>query len=197
VVRTSLLAGVVGVHAFQGTRWTVAGEVPERAGAHHPSIAPYGLFHTATAPVQVACGSQGLWRALAGVVGLDAEDPRFATNVDRVTHREELVAALEEVFATGPAEHWLSLLGGAGVPAGKVRGLDEVYAWEQTLSQGLLLDVEHPRLGALQLPGSPLRFDDQPWSGGRRRHRPPPMLGEHDAAVRAELASAEEASPPR
>ena len=54
VVRTSLLAGVVGVHAFQGTRWTVAGEVPGIAGDHHPSIAPYGLFATATAPVQIA-----------------------------------------------------------------------------------------------------------------------------------------------
>ena len=65
VVRTSLLAGMVGVHAFQGTRWTVAGEVPGLAGDHHPSIAPYGMFATATAPIQIACGSEGLWRACA------------------------------------------------------------------------------------------------------------------------------------
>ena len=55
VVRTSLLAGMVGVHAYQGTRWTVAGEVPGLAGDHHPSISPYGMFATATAPVQIAC----------------------------------------------------------------------------------------------------------------------------------------------
>jgi crotonobetainyl-CoA:carnitine CoA-transferase CaiB-like acyl-CoA transferase len=54
VIRTSLLAGIVGVHAFQGTRWTVAHEVPTMSGAHHAAIAPYGLFHTATAPVQIA-----------------------------------------------------------------------------------------------------------------------------------------------
>ena len=57
VVRTSLLASVVGVHAFQGTRWTVAREVPHALGNHHPSIAPYGLFRTADAPVQIACGN--------------------------------------------------------------------------------------------------------------------------------------------
>src|SRR3954447_26281177 len=57
VVRTSLLAAIVGVHAFQGTRWTVAREVPHPIGNHHPSICPYGLFRTADAPVQVAVGS--------------------------------------------------------------------------------------------------------------------------------------------
>ena len=187
VVRTSLLASVVGVHAFQGTRWTVGREVPGLSGSHHASIAPYGLYRTASAPIQVACGSEGLWRAFAAALGLDAEEERFRTNLDRVTHRDELTAAIEAVLATAPAEHWLQLLADAGVPAGKVRSIDDVYAWEQTLSQGLLIDVDHPTLGPLQLPGSPLRFDDNTWSGGRRTHLPPPTLGQHDVAVRNEL----------
>ena len=70
VVRTSLLAGMVGVHAFQGTKWTVAGEVPGLSGDHHPSIAPYGMFATGTAPIQIACGSEGLWRALCTALGV-------------------------------------------------------------------------------------------------------------------------------
>ena len=93
VVRTSLLAGMVGVHAFQGTRWTVAGEVPGLAGDHHPSIAPYGMFATATAPVQIACGSEGLWRALCGAFGWDASEAEFATNALRVANRDALVVA--------------------------------------------------------------------------------------------------------
>jgi crotonobetainyl-CoA:carnitine CoA-transferase CaiB-like acyl-CoA transferase len=185
VVRTSLLASVVGVHAFQGTRWTVAREVPGMSGAHHPSIAPYGLFHTATSPVQVACGSETLWRAFATAIGLEAEDPRFATNGDRVGHRDALTAEIEKVFATQPAEHWLSLLAGAGVPSGKVRTIDDVYAWEQTRSQGLLLEVDHPTQGRLELPGSPLRFDDNTWSGGRSTHLAPPTLGQHNESIRA------------
>lgn len=187
-VRTSLLASVVGVHAFQGTRWTIAGEVPGVSGSHHPAIAPYGLFHTATAPIQVAVGSEGLWARFAAALGLDAEDARFARNTDRVAHRDELVAAIEAVLAEADAEHWLELLIGAGIPAGKVRSLDDVYEWEQVRSQGLLLEVEHPVHGTLQLPGSALRLDDQTHSGGRETHTAPPLLDEHGEAIRAWLA---------
>ncbi|WP_343050385.1 CoA transferase [Nocardioides ungokensis] len=184
MVRTSLLAGMIGVHAFQGTRWTVAGEVPGLAGDHHPAIAPYGLFETGTAPIQIACGSENLWRALCAALELDAADPRFATNVLRVRHRDELVALLEAHFATDPAEHWLGLLADAGVPSGKVRTLDDVYDWEQTRSQGLLLSVEHATQGSLNLPGSPIRFDDNTFSGGRSTHLAPPTLGQHDESIR-------------
>jgi crotonobetainyl-CoA:carnitine CoA-transferase CaiB-like acyl-CoA transferase len=189
VVRTSLLAGMVGVHAFQGTRWTVAGEVPGLAGAHHPAIAPYGLFETGTAPIQIACGSEGLWRALCAALGLPAEDPRFVTNASRVAHRDDLVALLEAHFATDPAEHWLALLSDAGVPSGKVRTLDDVYGWDQTLSQGLLLSVEHATQGTLDLPGSPIRFDDNAYSGGRAEHLAPPTLGQHNESIRKWLNS--------
>ena len=189
VVRTSLLGGMVGTHAFQGTRWTVAGEVPGLAGDHHPSIAPYGMFATGTAPIQIACGSEGLWRALCEACSLDADDPLFATNPQRVAHRDELVAALEERFGGDPAEHWLELLSTAGVPSGKVRSLEEVYTWEQTLSQGLLLSVDHPTLGPVSLPGSALRFDDNPFSGGRSTHLAPPTLGQHDQSIREWLDS--------
>jgi crotonobetainyl-CoA:carnitine CoA-transferase CaiB-like acyl-CoA transferase len=185
VVRTSLLASVVGVHAFQGTRWTVAGEVPHAIGNHHPSIAPYGLFHTADAPVQIACGNDNQWRALAKLLGVD--DDRFATNRARVGHREELVTVLEAALASDTAESWLGRLAELGIPAGKVRTLDDVYGWEQTVSQGLLVDVDHPTVGAVQLPGPPLRFDDNPFAGAREKHLPPPRLGEHDESVRAWL----------
>jgi crotonobetainyl-CoA:carnitine CoA-transferase CaiB-like acyl-CoA transferase len=189
VVRTSLLAGVVGVHAFQGTRWTVAGQVPGLAGDHHPSIAPYGMFATGSAPIQIACGSEGLWRAFAAEFGLDPAEPRFVTNPERVAHRDELVEVIEGMFADKPAEHWLARLATAGVPAGKVRTLDDVYDWEQTRSQGLLIDVDHPTLGSVQLPGSPIRFDDNPHSGGRSEHVAPPTLGQHNDEIRAWLRS--------
>ena len=75
----------------------------------------------------------------------------------------------------------------AGVPAGMVRSMAEVYDWEQTQSQGLVLDVEHPAYGHLRLGGSPLRFDDNAHSGGRSEHVAPPLLDEHGAAIRAWL----------
>src|SRR3954453_13883941 len=188
VVRTSLLSGVVGVHAFQGTRWLLGHEVPGIAGAHHPAIAPYGMFETASSPVQVAVGSEGLWRTFAAAVGLDADEERFRTNRERVAHRPDLVTVIEEIFAAEPAEHWLDLLVFDGIPAGKVRSMDDVYSWEQVRSQGLVLEVDHPSYGALELTGSPLRFDDNPFSGGRGTHVAPPTLGQHSDEIRAWLA---------
>jgi len=187
IVRTSLLSSVVGVHAYQGTRWTVAHEVPHALGNHHPSIAPYGLFHTADAPIQIACGNQRQWEALASLLGID--DDRFGSNRDRVVHRDALIALIEQELASDSAESWLDRLAGLGIPAGKVRTLDDVYTWDQTLSQGLLVDVEHPTLGRVQLPGPPLRFDDNAYAGARTTHLPPPRLGEHDESVRAWLDS--------
>ena len=189
VVRTSLLAGMVGVHAFQGTKWTVAGEVPGLSGDHHPSIAPYGMFATASAPIQIACGSEGLWRALCAALQWDPDDDGFATNPERVAHRDDLIGRLESHFAHQPAEHWLALLAQAGVPSGKVRSMDDVYEWDQVLSQGLRLSVVHESLGAIDLPGSPLRFDDNEFSGGRATHVAPPTLGQHNQSIRDWLDS--------
>ena len=183
VVRTSLVAALVGVHSFQGTRWTVAGEVPLATGNHHPSIAPYGLFRTATGPVQLSVGSERQWRAFAPLVGLDPLDPRFLTNADRVARRDDLIAEVENAFAISPAEEWIAMLDQAGIPAGKVRTMDEVYGWGQALSQGLLLHVHHPTLGTISLPGPPVRFDD----GGRPAHAAPPTLGQHNESVDAWL----------
>ncbi len=187
VVRTSLLASVVGVHAFHGTKWTVAGELPERVGNHHAQIAPYGLYRTRDDIVQVAVGSEGQWKTFAPIVGLDPVDSRFAVNSERVAHRDELTAAIEDAFAGESADVWLERLADAGIPAGKVRDFQQVYEWEQTLSQGLLVDVDHPSLGRIQLPGPPLRFDDNPHAGARTTNLPPPRLGEHNDSVQAWL----------
>ena len=82
IVRTSLLAALVGVHALYGTMYTAAGIVPTTAGAHHASICPYGLFRCKDGVVQVAVGSEALWRAFAPAFGLDR--PQWTTNADRV-----------------------------------------------------------------------------------------------------------------
>ena len=192
VVRTSLLAAIVGVHAFQGTRWTVAGEVGRAHGNHHPSITPYGLFHCKGGSVQLSCGSEGLWRRLCTEFGLDAEAPGLATNGERVDNRAQVIELLERAFADLSPEELLARLADAGIPAGKVRTLDEVYTWDQTLSQGLVIDVDHATLGPLQLPGPPLRFfapgPDGETETTPRDHAAPPVLGSSNEQIRAWLA---------
>ncbi|MCW2783511.1 MAG: formyl-CoA transferase [Marmoricola sp.] len=187
VVRTNLLSGLVSIHAFQGTRWTVGGDLPEPEGNHHPSIAPYGLFHAADRPVQIACGNDAAYRRLCGVIGIDADDARFVTNSDRVRNRAALTVLIDDALSFTPVDDWLSRLADAGIAVGRVRNLEEVYDWEQTRSQGLVLHVEHPELGDVVLPGPALRLDDNAYAGGRMTHTHPPRLGEHDASVRAWL----------
>jgi len=188
-----LLASIVGVHAFQGTRYTVAGEVGRAAGNHHPSICPYGLFTCADGMIQLACGSEVQWRRLAEAFELDAEAPGFATNRERVENRAAVIEAVDAAFADIPLAELLPRLAGLGIPAGEVRTLDRVYDWEQTRSQGLVVDVEHPLLGTIEIPGPPLRFDENAYAGGRETHVHPPLLGEHNASVRAWL---DEPDPP-
>ena len=189
VVRTSLLAATVGVHGFQSTRWTVAGEVGRAQGNHHVSIAPYGLFHCADGFVQIAVGSEGLWRRFCDGFDLDPAAPGLATNGERVANRERLIELVEGVFADWKAADLLARLDEIGVPAGKVRTIDEVYAWEQTRSQGLLVDVTHDTLGPLQLAGPPLRFFDRAGQEvTRTAHAAPPTLDQHGPTVRCWLA---------
>lgn len=189
VVRTSLLAATVGVHGFQGARYTVTGEVPRAQGNHHPSMAPYGAFTCRDAVVQVAIGSEPLWRKFAPLIGVQPEDARFRTNKGRVERREELIAAVNAAFSDRGIDELLDELSQAGVPAGEVRTLDRVYEWDQTRSQGLVIEVEHGTLGRVSLPGPPLRLDEfRPLE-----HAAPPTLGQHNDAVRAWLDEQDDA----
>jgi formyl-CoA transferase len=191
VVRTSLLAAIVGVHAYQGTRWTVAGEVPHALGNHHPSIAPYGLFACRDGAVQIAVGSEGLWHRFCAAFDVDPETPGMASNGDRVANRARVAELVERIFAGYDAEDLLARLADIGIPAGKVRTLDEVYTWPQTRSQGLLAEVEHPTLGSLTLPGPPLRFFQAGPEGERETtrtdHTAPPLLDGNAQEIRAWL----------
>ena len=178
VVRASLLAAIVGVHAFQGTKWTVAGEVGEATGNHHPSICPYGLFDTADGAVQIAVGSEGLWKRFCEGFGFDPEAPGMTSNPQRVANGKRVNEMVQASFGLYSTDELLEKLDRIGVPAGRIRSIREVYEWEQTKSQGLLVDVEHATLGTITLPGPPLRFfDAQGLERTRNQHSAPPVLG--------------------
>ncbi|MDS1269422.1 CoA transferase [Lipingzhangella sp. LS1_29] len=194
VVRTSLLSALIGVHAFQGTRWSVAGDRPEPIGNHHPSIAPYGAYTCGDGMLQVAVASEEQWRRFAVLLGLDPDDTRFGSNAARVDNRTALNAEMENVLATDTRDSWLDRISAIGIPCGAIRSIDQVYQWEQARAQGGVLSVRHPALGDIELPGSALRLEDPASGASRNRvgHQPPPRLGEHNDSVRAWLAGLEE-----
>lgn len=206
VVRTSLLASAVGAHTYQGTRWTVAREVPAAIGNDHPSIAPYGTFRCADGLIQIGVANQGLWAKFAPLVGIDPDEPRFATIPDRSRRRAELTAEIERALAAGTRDDWLARLSAQGIPAGAIRTLDEVYEWDQTRSQGLVVTADHPELGPIELPGPPVRFDEAgpaaPGTAGRDGghappvHRAPPLLGQHADEIMAWLDERDAAAAP-
>jgi crotonobetainyl-CoA:carnitine CoA-transferase CaiB-like acyl-CoA transferase len=109
-----------------------------------------------------------------------------------VRNREKVIEAVEDAFADYEAEPLLARLNEVGIPAGKVRTLDEVYQWEQVHSQGLVIDVDHQVLGKISLPGPPLRFFDP---GDAREttltsHSAPPLLDQDGGNIRRWLDSA-------
>lgn len=184
MVRTSLLSAVVGVHAFQGTKWTVAGLPAEPSGNHHPSICPYGMFDTADGKIQIAIGSDGLWRRFCERFGLDPSAEGMASNPERVANRDRVNDVVQRKFAYCPTDRLLATLDRIGVPAGRIRSIREVYEWEQTRSQGLLVDVEHATLGTITLPGPPIRFFDVAGpERTRRTHTAPPTLGSDNSLI--------------
>ncbi|WP_231706863.1 CaiB/BaiF CoA transferase family protein [Tsukamurella sputi] len=183
-VEVNLLSSLLGSLANQGANFLATGESPSRQGNTHPSIAPYETLRCRDGLLAVACGNDGQFARLAATVGLPGldEDPRFATNPERVRHRPELVRLLEEALATETARTWVDRLTEAGVPAGTVGDIGSGFA----LAERLGLDPRVPvGDGAIDQVRNPIRFSRTPVTDYRR----PPALGEHNDAVRADLAA--------
>jgi crotonobetainyl-CoA:carnitine CoA-transferase CaiB-like acyl-CoA transferase len=118
-------------------------------------------------------------------------DADLSTNRQRVERRTEVIRILEDAFSSLAVAEVLARLEAVGVPAGRLRTIDEVYAWDQTRSQGLLLGVQHDSLGLIQLPGPPLRFfdvsSDAEIETTVQHHQPPPLLGASNRSLDAWL----------
>lgn len=162
------------------TSYFHSGATPGLLGSHSPTFAPYGAFRCADDHLVIAAsGAEHLWGTLCTVLGLGhlIQDPRFATNADRVAHREELTAALETVLGSAPAAHWAQQLADAGVPVGSVRTLADVLATPQ-LGALDMIRTEHAGTTGYQTLAPPLQVD-----GPLPYPRPAPDLGQHTREV--------------
>ena len=189
-VDISLLDGQVAWLTYVAAKYFATGETPRRFGSGHESLTPYEVFPAADAPLMVAVGSDGLWRRFTAAAGLDAltDDPRFATNPDRVRNRDELRPMIEAALAAKTAAEWTELLGSAGVPAGPVNTVPEALANPQVAARDMLVELEHPMAGTITTLGSPLKLSRNPPS----IRRPPPVLGQHTSEILASLGMSPE-----
>ncbi len=161
--------------------YLVGGQPPRRLGNSHPSITPYEAFPARDRWFALAAANERQWAALCRAIGRPdlQDDPRFATNSDRVAHRAALRAELEAVFQTRDAGEWLTALRKAGLPCGPINTIPEVFAHPQAAAREMVLETEHPTAGTLHLPGFPYKLSATPAAV----RRPPPRLGEHTQEV--------------
>jgi crotonobetainyl-CoA:carnitine CoA-transferase CaiB-like acyl-CoA transferase len=168
-----------------------AGAAPQRHGNAHANIVPYETFPTADGPIAVGIGSDAQWQrfcALAGRPDLAAE-PRYASNAGRVAARGELIPRLHEVFRARPAAEWLATLAAARIPAAPINDVPTALADPQTAARNMVQWVTHPAQGAQQTLGPVAKLSATPATV----RAAPPMLGEHTAAILAELGYSAEA----
>ena len=185
MVETSLLAGQVALLTNLAASYLANGQVPRRLGNDHPNMVPYGTYATADACINIACGSDGLWRRFCKALALEpyVDDPRFADNADRVRNRSALAEILEPRLRALSTAEALRLLSEAGVPAGPIFDVGEVLEDPQTRAQGLRQTIEHGTLGPIEIVGVPYGFSATPASV----RRAPPSLGQHTEEILGSL----------
>jgi crotonobetainyl-CoA:carnitine CoA-transferase CaiB-like acyl-CoA transferase len=184
-VDASLLGSTLAALVNQAQNAFASGLPPGRHGNAHPNIVPYETMETADGEVAIAVGSERQWARLCAVLERPelATDPRFATNGDRVEHRDDLRAILAEGFAARSSAAWLADLERAEIPSGGIADVGAAFASDEAAALDMLVDVEHPALGVLRQAGIPLRFERTPGS----IRSAPPLLGEHTDEILAEL----------
>jgi len=183
----ALLDTQVAVLANQAMNYLASGTPPTRMGNAHPNIVPYQEFAVSDGHVIVAVGNDGQFRKFAAAIGMAeiADDPLYATNEGRVINRAALVPRLVAILGRFRRDELIALLEKAGVPVGPINTVAEVFADPQVIHRAMRLDL--PFAGGtvpsvrtpIVMDGSPLAYD-----------RGSPQLGEHTAAILAELGYA-------
>lgn len=183
-VQTSLLRSQIALLDFQAARYLNEGDVPESTGNDHPTSCPMGLFRASDGHFNLGAAGEGNWRRLCNVLQHPewAQQPEFSTASGRVERRQQVNAMLQEVFDTRPVQHWVEALNAAGVPAGPVYSIPQMFDDVQ---------VRHLAVtSTLPTGAGPRAYLRQPVDLSRTQHsvvRPAPACGEHSAEILGEL----------
>jgi len=171
--------------ANQATNYLAGGMTPTRLGNAHPNIVPYQVFATLDGHLILAIANDNQFRRFARAAGIEAlaNDARFATNAERVHHRDVLIALLKPVLARHSTHVWIDRLEAANVPCGPINRIDEVFCDPQAVFRGLAHTVDHAAAGPLRLAASPLRLMKTP----PEYKSAPPTLGQHTEEVLSAL----------
>jgi len=181
----ALLDVQVACLANQAMNYLTTGSPPRRLGNAHPNIVPYQDFPTADGNFILTVGNDGQFRKFAEVAGQPqwADDPRFATNKQRVANRAELIPLIRQATVFKTTAEWVQQLEAAGVPCGPINDLAQMFQDPQVLARGLAVNLPHALAGSVPQVASPIRLSETPVE---YRHAPP-LLGEHTERVLADV----------
>ena len=184
-VESSLLSSQIAMLDFQAARWLVKQEVPGQAGNNHPTSIPTGVFPTKDGFINIATAGEELYRRLCDALGKPEwkTDADYATGAARRKNRDKLNVLIAELTPAKSSAEWIELLTKAGVPAGPIYNMNEVFADPQVKHLKMTRKVKHARLGELELVGQAVSLSRTPWE----MRLPTPERGEHTDAVLREL----------
>ena len=184
MVDTSLFEAGISLTYWQSAIAFATGQAPEALGSAHPLNAPYQSFRTGDGWINIGAANQRNWLRLLDVIDAPAldDDPRFDTNLNRMTNLAELVPLLEARLKSRGTDDWLARMEAVGLPAGPVMTICDMHRDPQAVARDMIVETDHPRAGPVKAIGSPIKFSATPGAVSR----PAPTLGEHGGEVLSE-----------
>ncbi|WP_223593845.1 CaiB/BaiF CoA transferase family protein [Neobacillus bataviensis] len=186
----ALMDTAVSSLANVASNYLISGKVPQRLGNDHPNIVPYSLFKALDGEMIIAVGNNRQFTTLCEVVGNKelAEDEKFSTNEARVKNRAELTRILENLLHAKTVNEWLELFSEKNIPCGPIHSMDQVFEHPQILAREMVVGVDHPEAGPVNLVGSPIKLSRT--KVNIERH--PPIAGEHNNEILQQAGFSEE-----
>jgi crotonobetainyl-CoA:carnitine CoA-transferase CaiB-like acyl-CoA transferase len=189
-IDTSLLEAGIALSVWESVQYFAEGTPPQPMGSAHRMLAPYQAIRCVDGYITLGAANDRLFQRLCELLEHPewAADPDYANDTLRVRNRAGLIARIETITATRPRRYWLERLEAHGIPCGPINNYAEAYADPQIRARGMIAAVDHPTLGRLQTPGSPIKMSATPPVVNRRA----PLLGEHNREVLREVGYSDE-----
>ncbi|XP_012888458.1 PREDICTED: succinate--hydroxymethylglutarate CoA-transferase [Dipodomys ordii] len=181
----NLLSSQVACLTQIAANYLIGQKEAKRWGTAHGSIVPYQAFKTKDGYLVVGAGNNQQFATVCKILNLPEliDDSKYKTNHLRVQNRKELIKILSARFAEEITKKWLCLFEGSGIPYGPINSMKEIFAEPQVLHNGLIMEMEHPTVGKISVPGPAVRYSKFLMSEAV----PPPLLGQHTTHILKEI----------
>jgi len=189
-IDTSLVEAGIALSVWESAEYFATGVIPEPLGSAHRMFAPYQAIRCADGYITLGSANDRLFQRLCDLLGHPewVADPDYANATVRVRNRAALAERIETITAEHTRQHWLARLDAAGIPCGTINTYAEAFADPQIRAREMVVEIEHPTLGRVQTPGSPIKMSETPPVVAR----PAPLLGEHTREVLREVGYSDE-----